>query len=220
MQQDKVFEESEGDAYFRRNLPGILNVAQDMSLDVPLRLMEMYNLRPEMVLEVGAANGFRLEEIRRRYGCDCVGVDASADAVEDGQSRHPKITMGQGLASEIPWDDPFDLVIVNYVLHWVDRSNLLATAAEIDRMVKDGGYLIVGDFAPANKLRVPYHHREPLYTWKQDYGGLFVASGIYHAVAFLSGPHGPGHLSADVPESERAGCHLLRKDLTGHYVGS
>lgn len=214
--QDTVFKVSEADAYFRRNRAAM--ATRDMSRDLPLFLIDLYQLRPGTVFEVGASNGFRLDEIRKRFGTCCVGLEPSAEAIQDAKDRFPEIQMLQGTAADIPWHDPFDVVIANYVLHWVDRSTLLQSVAEIDRMVKDGGYLILGDFAPANRIRVPYHHKEPLWTFKQDYGGLFVGTGLYHPVAYLSGTHGHGDLTADVPEHERAGCWLLEKRLTDHYV--
>lgn len=217
MDQDAIFERSEGDAYFRRNMEAM--AVRDMSTDLPMRLMSDYRLQPKTVLEVGASNGFRLDAIRQQYGARCCGVEPSLEALDDARRRYPQVHHSPGVAHEIPWVEPFDLVIVNYVLHWVDRRHLLRSIAEIDRLIKDGGCLIVGDFAPANRVRVPYRHKDGVYTYKQDYEALFLASGLYEREAYLSGPHGHGELAANVPDHERAFCCLLRKSLNDYYQG-
>ena len=48
--------------------------AFDASADLALRLLELYNLRPQSVIEIGAANGFRLAAIERWSGARCVGL--------------------------------------------------------------------------------------------------------------------------------------------------
>lgn len=64
---------------FERNLGALqtFNPADDM----PLKLMELYELRPACALEIGAANGFRLAAIRERYGARVVAVELVVRAV-------------------------------------------------------------------------------------------------------------------------------------------
>jgi SAM-dependent methyltransferase len=185
----------------------------DHSQDGPLRMIELYSLTANTVLEIGAANGWRLAAIADRLGCKVVAQEVSRAAVAHGKSAYPKVEFVEGSASKIPLQEPFDLVIINSVLHWVDRSTLFATLAEIDRLLVDQGYLIIGDFCPANRLRVRYHHLadSEVYTYKQDYAAIFVASGLYHQVAVLTFDHAGRSLRAAVPEDERFSTCLLRK---------
>lgn len=218
MLQDRVFSDSEGDRWFARNRRA-LN-AFDASADLPLKLIRLYGLTPERVLEIGAANGFRLAAIHQCTGAEAVAVEPSAQAVLNGKASFPFITFIRGTASAVPLRESFDLVIVNFVFHWIDRQSLLRAVAEVDRLVRDGGYLLIGDFYPANQLQVRYHHleSEEVYTYKQNYAATFLASGLYHPVSFLTAHHATTVLQARVAENERIGTWLLRKELYGHYI--
>jgi hypothetical protein len=98
---------------------------------------------------------------------------------------------------------------------------LLHAVAEVDRLVGEGGYLLIGDFYPANQLQVRYHHleTEEIFTYKQNYAAMFLASGLYHQVSLLTAHHANKELQARVAETERIGAWLLRKELQGHYLG-
>ena len=183
MLQDDIFRQTEGDRWFARNR-GALG-AFDPSLDLPLRLLELYDMHPRSVIEIGAANGFRLGAIERRSGARCVALEPSADAIRDGQARFPALTFIRGSADSVPVKESFDLVIVNFVFHWIDRVSLLRSVGEVDRLISDGGFLIIGDFQPANFMRARYHHlkESEVYTYKQDYAALFESAGLYHPVA-------------------------------------
>jgi SAM-dependent methyltransferase len=218
--QDNVFTRSEGDRWFGRNHRA-LDVF-DAAADLPLKLLDLYDLRPKRVLEVGAANGFRLAAIHARTGATVVAVEPSEDAIRNGEMNFPAVTFIRATASAVPLKESFDLVIVNFVFHWIDRVNLLRAAAEVDRLVGDGGFLLVGDFYPSNQLRVRYHHLpdEKLYTYKQNYAATFLACGLYHPVALLTAHHASKSLDPAVTEGERIGSWLLRKEMRGHYVES
>lgn len=218
--QDRLFVEAESDRYFERNQATLR--AFDAETDLPLRLIGLYGLEPASVLEVGAANGPRVGWIGQRTGAQVVAVEPSSLAIADGRSQYPWVNFIQAEAAAIPLCDAFDLVIVNFVLHWIGRSSLFKVVAEIDRLVKNGGNLLIGDFNPAVATRVPYHHlpHESVYTFKQDYSSLFVSSLLYHQVAMITSTHSDGHLQAAAAENERVSVWLLRKQLHDHYARS
>ena len=66
----------------------------------------------------------------------------------------------------------------------MDRSRLFAAIERIDRELKTGGHLIIYDFWPEAPCRRSYHHlpEANVYTWKQDYSALFLASGLYQEI--------------------------------------
>lgn len=217
MLQDDIFHQSEGDSWFARNRDALGSC--DASADLPLRLIELYDLRPQSVMEIGAANGFRLAVIQKWSGARCVALEPSADAICNGKANFPALTFIRGSASAVPVKESFDLVIVNFVFHWIDRISLLRSVAEVDRLVKDGGFLIIGDFQPANFTRVRYHHLKDreVYTYKQDYPALFQSTGLYHSVAMLTADHSTKALDPRAIERDRIGATLLRKELGCHY---
>jgi SAM-dependent methyltransferase len=216
--QDQIFAASESDRWFQRN-QAVLECI-DLSKDVPLRMIELYGLVPTKVLEIGAANGWRVAAIANTFGCKVVAQETSIAAIAHGKVAYPQVEFVAGLASNIPLRDAFDLVIVNSVLHWIDRSTLFLTLAEIDRLLVDGGHLIIGDFCPSNRLRVRYHHLPDaeVYTYKQDYSAIFLASGLYHQVALLTFDDSSRSLHTGVAENERFSASLLRKAPRELYV--
>ena len=211
MLQRDTFTATEADRWFSRNQAALAVRAPEA--DLPLRLLELYHLAPRSVLEIGAANGWRLAEIGRQGRASrLVAVEPSRTAIEDGTRRFPDVEFHRGVVTATGLREQFELVIVHYVLHWVDRGELLQAVAEVDRLVASNGYLLVGDFSPDALTRVPYHHRPelPLFTWKQPYGALWLASGLYTEVAMLTNHHGAG-LDPAPADHDRGAVWLLRK---------
>lgn len=206
--QDEIFTASEADQWFERNKHVLDKLSEQ---DVPLRLVELYKLEPASVLEVGAANGYRVAEIARRTGAKGVAIEPSSKAIEDGRARFPHVEFHQAQARDLPIAATFELVIVHFVLHWIDRKNLLRCIAEIDRVVADGGYLVIGDFHPWHPARNKYHHLPDaeVMTYKQDYAQIFVATELYQPVGMLTS-YG-FELDAAAADDRRAGVTLLRK---------
>jgi SAM-dependent methyltransferase len=218
MTQETVFQSSEGNRYYSRNRAALR--AWNPSVDMPLQLLELYGIKPTRALEIGAANGVRLAEINRRYGAEVIAVEPSLDAITEGRHLYPSVEFHEGVASDLRVQGAFDLVIVHFVLSWVDRSSILKVVAEIDRFTADGGYLLIGDFAPATLLKTPYHHLpdQEMFTFKQNYSEPFISSGLYHAVAMLTGNHAGHGPNAGIGEAERISVWLLQKRTTDHYA--
>ena len=218
MSQDKIFFAKEGDSWFRRNKDDLGKM--DEKHDPVVSLIDMYGIKPKRVMEVGASNGWRLELLRKRYGSSCVGVEPSQEAITDAKKRFPEVTIERGLASEIPSKEKFDLVVVNFVLHWVPREELLRSIAEIDRVVAEGGFLIVGDFLPDHPAMTNYHHLpgENVFTFKLDYANIFTATELYRTVARVTLDHDHHRFDPNTKDAERAAVTLLRKSLKDQYL--
>lgn len=219
--QNDIFERSEGDAWFMRNADYLSEVKHS---DLPLSYcIELAKVTPlERVIELGCSNGYRLDAIRSVLGVACEGVDISSAAISDGRQRFPGINLSQAdlIATKIA--TPADVVIVNFVLHWVDRQLLSATVAEIDRLVSENGCLILGDFLPDYPCKTHYHHRDDvaLYTYKQDYTKLFLSLGTYQLLDSKSYHHDDPALGGyHAKHNTRANCSVLKKKLDG-YVSS
>jgi SAM-dependent methyltransferase len=216
--QDEIFAAFEGNNWFERNKPALEHF--DPETDFPVKLLDLYRLHPHNILEVGAANGVRLALISGRYDARAVAVEPSKEAILNGKARFPNVEFVQGIACEIPLQDHFDLIIVNFVFHWIERNSLLRSVAEIDRLLLKGGFLIIGDFYPSNLIKTRYHHlaEQEIYTYKQNYAATFIASGLYQPVVLLTGDASSKTLNAEVNEDQRVGTWLLRKTFKDLYV--
>ena len=217
MNQDNIFLNYEGDNWFKRNVNSIVKISKH---DFILDMIRLYKIVPKNVLEIGASNGFRLNELNMLYGSKCTAVEPSELAIKDGKKRYPHIEFHRALASELPFDDSqkFDLVIINFVLHWVAREKLFKSIYEIDRVTVDTGFLMVGDFWPDSPNKVNYHHikDQQIYTYKQDYVKIFTCTGLYHIVGFMTGNHETKEYDPFVDSNNRISVSLLRKNYDNY----
>lgn len=134
--QDEIFKEYEGNHWYERNEKALDAAKNDYIVD----MVKFLGLNPKSVAEVGCSNGYRLEHFRREFGCECLGIDASAEAVAAGREKFPSINFQQATLAEMVAPKKYDLVVCNFVLHWVDRSSVMASVANIDTFVRGGGY--------------------------------------------------------------------------------
>ncbi len=218
MSEEEIFLKSEADAWYKRNAH-VLAPAKRRG-DVPVALIRRLRLHPGRVLEVGSSNGWRLEMMRKRAPrASYTGVEPSRAAVREGKKMFPKLKLLRGVASALPVKNVFDLVLVVFVLHWVSREKLLASVADIDRTVAEGGYLLVSDFLPRKPRRNEYHHlKGGVSTWKMDYGALFEATGNYSVVERFIHDYRTGKpATARTPDDMRAVATVYKKQTGVGY---
>jgi SAM-dependent methyltransferase len=210
MKQDDHFLQYEGNNWYKRN-------SEHLSLteDKPLQLIDLYALQPRRVLEVGASNGYRLAALHERFGSEVHAVEPSEQAIAAGRERYPFIDFQHATAEAMDVEPrSFDLVIVQYVLHWIDRDSLLQSIANIDASLEWGGYLVLGDFQVAPRLKRRYHHirEQEVFTYKQQYRDIFLSTGCYREVALLGYNHDEKSLSGDSTLNTYGAVSLLRKE--------
>jgi len=81
----------------------------------------------------------------------------------------------------LQWYDnaSFDVVILGFFTYLLPRTHLMELVAGVDRLVSDGGHVVVLDFLHPNPVRVPYTHRDKLTVYKHDVSALFTANPQY-----------------------------------------
>lgn len=167
---------SEGDAWYERNRDklGLHDPVGDVIDDLALN--------PTSVLEVGAADGWRLAKLRDKFGCQVLGIDPSIQACMDASKR--AVAMYQMTANGLPADDKsVDLLIYGFCLYLCEPSDWLRIAAEGDRVLKDGGFLIVHDFAEtAAPFARRYKHCDGVLSYHVDFSKLWLSNPIYCVV--------------------------------------
>ena len=171
MSQKETFLSGEGDHWYERNN---WNIPTATTEDPILKALNYCLITPMRVLEIGCADGWRLAEIERRYGCQSYGIDPSKQAITAGQAEHPTLQLSVGTADALPAIEPVDLIIFGFCLYLCDPQDLFKIAMESDRLLKDQGHIVVLDFhPPTGHYRNPYVHKEGVFSYKMDYSKLF-----------------------------------------------
>lgn len=216
MRQKKVFVTAEGDRYFERNRAK-LNAHESMvDGDLVLDAVAELELRPTSVIEVGCSNGWRLAELQRRYGAEVHGVDPSASAVAEGTAHYPSIHLQQGTADRLEHvDGKFDLLIYGFCLYLCDREDMFRIAAEGDRVLADGGHMVIFDFLPPQPFRNSYSHSPGVYCYKMDYARMFLWDPAYTQVLQRVTTH--TGMAAIADPNERIAVSVLRKGAETAY---
>jgi ubiquinone/menaquinone biosynthesis C-methylase UbiE len=174
MRQADVFLHSEGDAWLERNRDKL------GKHDPVVHVLQELGITPTSVLEVGAADGRRLAKLRDEFGCKVLGIDPSMQACMEGAKR--AVPMYQVTANGLPVDDrSVDLLIYGFCLYLTDPADWLRIAAEGDRVLHDGGHIVVHDFA-ASELAFarPYEHCDGILSYHFDFSELWTVHPLYH----------------------------------------
>lgn len=116
------------------------------------RLANLDALAPtpgDEVLDLGCGNGLMTSELSRAVGPKghVTGLDPSAD-MRASAARHcagqTNITFAEGMADDMPFNDQsFDGAISVQVFEYI--SDIPAALAEVHRVLKPGGRLVIGD---------------------------------------------------------------------------
>ena len=220
--QSDMFLEGEGDNYFRRNKPTLDSVVtaygnETSEVDWLCRALTPFQEQIHSVLEIGCANGAKLERMCSALGAKGAGIDPSALAVADGNQRlqDGKIRLHTGTASSLPFEpQSFDFVYFGFCLYLLDRHDLFPAMSEADRVLKNGGFIAITDFDPIQQHKRPYHHKEGIFSYKQDYSKLLLGSGMYFLVSKTSFSHRWPYFDAD--GGERVSTSLLFKEIDAY----
>jgi len=112
--------------------------------------MAMHRPRPGMaVLDVGCGTGTHLA-MYRKAGCAVHGIDLSPAMLSKASARLGEdADLCLGDAAALPWPDgSFDLVVSQTFLHELDRPTQGTVMAEMRRVVRDDGRVLVVDHRP------------------------------------------------------------------------
>lgn len=192
--QEDYYLQVEADAYFKRNLPAMAQKGPETSgsrqaLSGSLRLIELTqraNIKPKSMVDIGGSNGYFTSAFQKSFGCKATLIEPSSKAIDYATKHYPNIKAIRGVASSIPLaDNSADAVVVKGVFCWIGREALLKAIAEIDRILVDGGYLLISDFHPDTpRKRVNRHAADAdIYCFKTDHSRIFLDSGLYSVVA-------------------------------------
>jgi trans-aconitate methyltransferase len=103
-------------------------------------VVSLLALRPgERVLDLGCGSGDLTKELERA-GAEVVGVDASAEMIEQARAKHPGLALAVMDGQALRYDAEFDAVFSNAALHWMPRAS--AVAEGVYRALRAGGRFV------------------------------------------------------------------------------
>jgi ubiquinone/menaquinone biosynthesis C-methylase UbiE len=184
---------------------------------------------PGRALDVGCGTGMLAERLAAA-GYEATGVDPSAGMLEVLRERAPQVRALQAPGTALPFaDDSFDVVLCVAVMHHIaDAGDVRGTLAEMVRVARPGGRVLVWDHNPRNPYwgrlmaRVPQDTGEERLIGEAELvGGLraagaeVVSSAQLGLVPDFVGPRALAAAAAIEAAAERA--PLVRR-LCAHNV--
>lgn len=109
---------------------------------------------PQRVLEVGSGTGSLTVELKKALPRGQVdGIDPDPDARQrslfKAESAGVEISIAAGTAEDLPFEnDSFDAVVISLVLHHLRPEQKRVAVAEMWRVLRPGGSLVVADWGP------------------------------------------------------------------------
>lgn len=220
MKQKEEFVRVEADAWFERNKSVLLD--RSFEQDIVVELIREYKIDPKAMLEVGCSGGYKLNYFKELFPeCKAAGIDPSGKAIAFGTEQYPDLNLSLGTADDMSFfqDQQFDLVIVGFVFYVVDRNLLLKSMAEIDRVLKDKGSLIILDFYADKPRRNQYAHIKSFdaYSYKHSYEQMFLSTDMYQLLDRSTLGHNEREKLADDNYGDKISLSLLKKDINACY---
>lgn len=171
--QREIFNESEGDAWFRRNEAAL--TVRDWAKDpVCIKIIELQNSRNNLkILEIGCGDGGRLSYLSKTLGSEVFGIDPSGESVQKAVKN--EVFAFKATADNLPFADlTFDVVIFGFCLYLCDDNDLFRIVSEANRVLKSESWLLILDFESRSPVYRPYHHKQGIKSRKMDFKEMFL----------------------------------------------
>src|SRR5512143_893958 len=208
MKQSDIFLQGEGRAWIERN-KSKLPIDKDPLLETLNSTIrdELKQIQPRS-LEIGCADGWRVKKMRKEWGWIAYGIDPAApdDISPDSEHWGSWKYIFKGVAHNLHpiKADCFDVVIYGFCLYLCDPEDYFRIASEGNRVLKDGGYLVIYDFYSSRPVYRPYSHHSGVLSRKLDWSKLWLAHPYYHLDSIQL-----------FPETR---VTILRKSIAGAFV--
>jgi ubiquinone/menaquinone biosynthesis C-methylase UbiE len=198
--QEKIFLESEGDAWFNRNSLIIANAKEFHEIKWVGEQLEPFAHSIQNVLEVGSSSGEKLNALCSFLSAKGIGVEPSSKAIEFAKRKFAGMQLEfiQGTADNLTIDSKSqDLVVAGFCLYLVDEEKIDESLIQLTRIVKPGGFLVITDFDYGKDIQVPYMHDLRIRTFKRDYYALVSRFQNFSLVAKRSFSHSSPNFNLD-----------------------
>jgi ubiquinone/menaquinone biosynthesis C-methylase UbiE len=179
MDQKAEFLRSEGDRMFERyqrwgrfEVNPVVSALKDAAIV------------PKTILEIGCGAGHRLALLRREFGAECYGIEPSPVALDYARERYPDLVVEQGTADSLPHSaEQFDVVIFGFCLYLCDVADHFRIAWQADRVLADGGYMVINDFLPPSPFSNDFAHVSGMLSHKMEWSRMFSWNPGYRLIS-------------------------------------
>ena len=178
--QSKIFLKTEGDKYYLRNKIRKYNLKSDIPLKELTRLIKKYeNKKRVNILEIGCGDGWRLSELKKKFNCNCFGVEPSKLAIKNKINK--KIIIKRGTAEKLDFsDNKFDIIFFGFCLYVVDWNDLIKIVSETNRVLKKSGWILILDFYSSKIIKKNYKHDKRIKSTKYNFINIFTWHPYFH----------------------------------------
>jgi len=94
----------------------------------------------EIILDIGCGTGDLTKKISELSG-NVIGIDNSKEMIQSAQKKYPEISFIHTDAKDYQFNEKFDAIFSNAVLHWIPRADIMIRNA--NRHLKIGGRYVV-----------------------------------------------------------------------------
>lgn len=182
---DSILWREESDHYTERalkakasDIDALLAHHRDMAVEGK-RVMDSMGFTPRRVLDIGCGYGGFVQAFGELYPrASFMGVDPGLESIATARrvASHGRAEFMVGHGHDLPFDDEsFDLVLLVMVLQWVPRAYLARTIAQVERVLRVGGLILLWDFMPFKMVMSQSRHNDQVYIFKNDYKDFFTA---------------------------------------------
>ena len=176
-----MIKKKHADKYFLRNIHFYNNDLFDQRI---INLIKLNNLNADKVLEIGCANGNKLNQYskllksKKNYG-----VDLSKKAILNGKKKYKNLNLLNISSLEIDKIKlNFDLIICGFFLYHLDRELLFQQFDLISKKLNKKGFLLIVDFDPLFKHSNKDFNEKNLVAYKMSYDNFLVESGLFEVI--------------------------------------
>lgn len=220
MSQKDIYLESEGDAWFNRNI----QLMEDREYYPDIEFLTPYiappnerDFRKIRCLDIGCSSGHRTNDLAKKTRSHVFGLDPSAKAIRYANrtfgfnnSDNYALNFQVGTADDLTFRDSyFDFVYFSFCLYTIDRDSLSKIVIESNRVLRKHGKLGILDFDSSIESHNTNQHNESLRSFRYPYENLFTALG-YELIAKLSLKE-DGNLGFEEDKDKRVSVKLLYK---------
>ena len=217
--QEDIFIKHEADAFYNRNVSTI-SVPVSKNHNVIKSIKNIKVPKSASFIDLGGGSGVVSATIKKiQPTWNGTVLDPSKKSIKLGSKLFSGIKFIKGSLTQKK-DMPkktFDLAIISLVFCWLDRSLLSQAIANVDNLVKPGGYIIINDYCTPFPRANSYHHKEGLFTYKQDYALPFLSLNTYTEIYRNLGKDGSTIFDKDDKYDVKVMVAVLQKDLSNRY---